>query len=100
MQQSEFVVDDTRARGPRLERGGRDVTVTTLHAPDTRVSEGRLENVVEQLPDELAGVFSVENERATVPDEAEATTMPWTSVRRPRRRASTGPKNAFIGGGR
>lgn len=65
MQQTEFIETIRERADLDSNEEAETVTVATLHALGTRVSEGQLEDVAEQLPDELAGVFSVETEQAT-----------------------------------
>lgn len=65
MQQTEFIETIRERADLDSNEEAETVTVATLHALGTRISEGQLEDVAEQLPDELAGVFSVETEQAT-----------------------------------
>lgn len=65
MQQTEFIETIRERADLDSNEEAETVTVATLHALGTRISEGQLEDVAEQLPDELAGVFSVEAEQAT-----------------------------------
>ena len=65
MQQTEFIKTIHERADLDSNEETETVTVATLHALGTRISEGQLEDVAEQLPDELAGVFSVETEQAT-----------------------------------
>lgn len=65
MQRSEFI-ETIRERADLDSNGEAEtVAVATLQALGTRISEGQPEDVAEQLPDELAGVFSVETKQAT-----------------------------------
>lgn len=65
MQQTEFIETVRERAGLDDNDEAETVTVATTQALGTRVSEGELEDVADHLPDELAGVFSVETEQAT-----------------------------------
>lgn len=71
MQRTEFIETVRERTDLDSTDEAETVTVATLQTFGTRVSEGQLEDVAEQLPDELAGVLSVETEQATdlTPDE-------------------------------
>lgn len=64
MQQTEFIETIRERADLDSNDEAETVAVATLKTLGTRISEGQLEDVAEQLPDELAGVFSVET-RAT-----------------------------------
>lgn len=65
MQQTEFIETIRERAGLDSNEEAETVTVATLQTLGTRISEGQLQNVAEQLPDELAGMFSAETEQAT-----------------------------------
>lgn len=65
MQQTEFIETIRERADLDSNDEAETVTVATLQALGARISEGQLQDVAEQLPDELAGVFSVETEQAT-----------------------------------
>lgn len=64
MQRTEFI-ETVRERAGLANDEAETVTVATLQTLGTRASAGQLEDVAEELPDELAGVLSVETEQAT-----------------------------------